>query len=68
MKITIDRFEGEYAVCLTDDNIKIDIPAVLLPEGASEGNMYNMRFERLADEEKTVHERIEKKARRLWAD
>ena len=68
MKITIDRFEGEYAVCMTDDNIKIDIPAVLLPEGASEGNMYDMHFERLADEEKAVHERIEKKARRLWAD
>ena len=34
MKITVDRFEGKYAVCLTDGGIHLDIPSVLL-EGAS---------------------------------
>ena len=51
MIITIDRFEDIYAVCLTDSNIKIDIPKSLLPEDAREGSIYDMSFTKCCEEE-----------------
>ena len=68
MFITIDRFEGNYAVCLTDNNIKIDIPRSLLPESASEGSIYDMSFTQRPDEEKIRRKRISEKAEMLWKD
>ena len=56
MKITVDRFEGKYAVCLTDGGIHLDIPSVLL-EGASEGDVYDMELKKLPEERK-----------KLWVD
>lgn len=67
MKITVDRFEGKYAVCLTDDGIHLDIPSVLL-EGASEGDVYDMELKKLPDERKRRRASIEEKAKKLWAD
>ena len=37
MKYVIDRFEGNFAVCVDDDGKKIDILKENLPEGAEEG-------------------------------
>ena len=39
MKVTLDRFEGDYAVLLVRDEetISIDFPACLLPEGCERG-------------------------------
>ncbi len=68
MKITIDRFEEGFAVCLSDGGEHIDIPVSFLPEGAAEGKTYDMSFTELADEEAERKKRIEAKARRLWAD
>lgn len=46
MKAVIDRFEGEYAVVLIgDEEIKLDVPINLLPEGCREGGWLKMRFE-----------------------
>ena len=67
MKITVDRFEGKYAVCLTDDGIHLDIPSVLL-EGASEGDVYDMELKKLPDERKRRRASIEEKTKKLWAD
>lgn len=67
MKITVDRFEGKYAVCLTDDGIHLDIPSVLL-KGASEGDVYDMELKKLPDERKRRRASIEEKAKKLWAD
>ncbi len=39
MKYTIDRFEGDYAVCEATDHRIVDIPFEELPEGASEGDI-----------------------------
>jgi hypothetical protein len=36
MKVTIDRFEGEYAVCEKADRTMINIPREKLPAGAKE--------------------------------
>ena len=67
MKITVDRFEEKYAVCFTEDKIKIDIPSRLIPD-ASEGDIYDMTFRKLPEERKKRHASIEEKAKRLWAD
>lgn len=39
MKIIIDRFEGEYAVCETEEKKFIDIPKIDIPVGAKEGDI-----------------------------
>lgn len=39
MKIVIDRFEGNYAVCETEEKKFIDIPKADIPEGAKEGDI-----------------------------
>ncbi len=46
MKAVIDRFEGDYAVVLFDDEeIKIDIPKKFLPEESIEGSWLKVSFE-----------------------
>lgn len=67
MKFTIDRFEENMAVCITDDNIKFDVPKVFIPY-ASEGDVYDITFSKLPEERKKRHISIEQKAKRLWAD
>ena len=37
MKLIIDRFEGDIAVCETDDGGHVDIARELLPDGILEG-------------------------------
>ncbi len=66
MKAVIDRFEGEYAVVLFgDDEIKVDIPKTLLPEGAKEGSWLNINFEIDIEGERNQRERIENKLEKL---
>ncbi|HHU49956.1 MAG: DUF3006 domain-containing protein [Caldicoprobacterales bacterium] len=46
MKAVVDRIEGQIAIVLFgDDEIKADIPLVLLPEGTKEGSHLNITFE-----------------------
>ena len=66
MKAVIDRFEDDYAVVLFgEDEIKVDIPKVLLPEGSKEGSWLNIKFELDVEGEMKQRERIEKKLERL---
>ncbi len=66
MKAVIDRFEGDYAVVLFgDDEIKVDIPLILLPEGSKEGSWLNINFELDVEGEMKQRERIENKLERL---
>ncbi|MFL0267972.1 DUF3006 domain-containing protein [Candidatus Clostridium radicumherbarum] len=39
MKVIIDRFEGNYAVCEEEDRTMIDIEKSKLPPGAKEGDV-----------------------------
>lgn len=39
MKVTIDRFEGDFAVCEKEDRTIMDIPVKDIPEGAVEGDV-----------------------------
>lgn len=66
LKAVIDRFEGEYAVVLFgEDEIKVDIPKALLPEGAKEGSWLNINFELDVEGEMKQRERIENKLEKL---
>lgn len=38
-KLIIDRFEGDFAVCETENLSFIDIPKAVLPEEAKEGDV-----------------------------
>ncbi|PJI08065.1 MULTISPECIES: DUF3006 domain-containing protein [Clostridium] len=42
MKVIIDRFEGEFAVCEKEDRKMINILKDKIPEGAKEGTVLNL--------------------------
>lgn len=44
MKVTIDRFEGDFAVVETEDGTFVDMPAVLA-RGAKEGDVLEIRID-----------------------
>lgn len=59
MKAVIDRFEGDYAVVLFgEEEIKVDIPRVLLPAEAKEGSWLKVSFKLDEEETKKREERI----------
>ena len=46
MKAVVDRFEGDFAVLLFGNNeIKVDIPRILLPHKVKEGSWLNISLE-----------------------
>lgn len=62
MKVIIDRFEGEYAVCEKENLDMIDIEIERLPEGVKEGDILiiednNIRIDK--DETENRRKRIE---------
>lgn len=65
MKIIIDRFEGEYAVCELPDGSFVQIPAAVLP-GAHEGDVAEIRI--CGEDTKRRRDVIEEKARRMFED
>lgn len=38
MRLTVDRFEGVYAICELENGEFVDIPRKALPEGITEGS------------------------------
>ena len=67
-KITIDRIEGNFAVCEDENKNMIDIPVSIMPSGAHEGSVYEIGFTELKNEEIERKKRISDKANKLWAD
>ena len=65
MKIVIDRFEGEYAVCEMPDSTMVNIPKIVL-EGASEGDIININIDKAETDKRK--ENIEKLMNDVWAD
>ena len=55
MKVTVDRFEGLYAIVETEDGQMIDMPRVLTPDGIQEGDVISI----IVDKEETERKRIE---------
>lgn len=64
MKVTIDRFEGNFAVVEKEDKTFCDFPISLLPDGAKEGSALVISLDE--GEEAARKKRIEEKAKRLW--
>lgn len=69
MKITIDRFEGEYAICEKDDRSMLDIAKTKLPAAAKEGDVLEISGNLITIDEKETAKRskkIENLTENLW--
>ena len=60
MKAIIDRFEGVYAVCETENKEYINIPKSELPQGIKEGDVLNCINDKWNIDTITTKERKEK--------
>lgn len=60
MKVTIDRFEGCYAVLLVrdDESCEIDFPACLLPEECEEGDILDITITRDVESTEEARDRV----------
>lgn len=45
MKVIIDRFEGEFAVVELEDKSFVNMSVKLVPEGAKEGDVLNIKID-----------------------
>lgn len=64
MKVIIDRFEGDYAVVELPNRCMIDLPIVLVPQGAREGDTLDISVDQ--DDTEQRRKRIEKLTEDLW--
>ena len=64
MKVTIDRFEGDYAVVELENGDMEHLPKTLIPLDAKEGDILEIRID--IHETKSRKERIEKLTEGLW--
>jgi hypothetical protein len=60
MKVTLDRFEGEFAVLLVrdDESISIDFPTCLLPKKCKEGDILDLTITRDVEETAEAKKRV----------
>jgi hypothetical protein len=54
VRLSIDRFEGDIAVLLTDDGHQINVPKTLLPKGVRAGDILTLTIERDTEATKKV--------------
>jgi hypothetical protein len=69
MKVVIDRFEGNYAVCEKEDRTMINIDKAKVPCDAKEGDVLIIKEnEIIVDKEATLKrkEKIEELTKDLW--
>ena len=69
MKVTIDRFEGEFAVCEKENRQMINIEKSKLPEMAKEGDILNIKNDIIAIDFEATKKRakeIEKLTDDFW--
>ncbi len=66
MRVVIDRFEGDYAVCETENRKMINIHKNDIPFNAQEGDVLKINIE--FDHEETMRrkEEVEKLSDDLW--
>ena len=60
MKVIIDRFEGEFAVCEKEDRKIIDIEISKLPSNAKEGDVLNISNDTITIEVEETEKEEEK--------
>lgn len=69
MKFTIDRFEGNFAVCEKEDGTMININRDKLPKKVKEGDILLVEDDSIKVDEKATKERkksIDKLMKDLW--
>jgi hypothetical protein len=70
MKVIIDRFEGEYAVCEKEDREMMDIKRDCLPKEAKEGDVLHIEGDKIIIDVMETEKRkkeIEELTKDLWA-
>ena len=66
---SVDRFEDDFAVCISDDEVSISIPLSELPEGITEGSIIEKSDNGYIineDETKKRKDRIKRLQDSLW--
>ena len=66
MRIIIDRFEGNYALVELQDQQVVEMPKVLLPHGANEGDVLVLMIDKKATENRRKD--IKNLMASLWDD
>ncbi|MFA5523435.1 MAG: DUF3006 domain-containing protein [Tissierellales bacterium] len=69
MRLTVDRFEGEFVICEKEDGTMVDINRDLLPDEVKEGDVLLIDGDVITvDKESTLErkERIKKLMDDLW--
>ncbi len=66
MKFIIDRFEGDIAIIEISENKFVDMPRVLIPNDANEGDIINICVDKDATQERLSN--IKKLEESLWED
>lgn len=69
MKYIIDRIEGNYAVCETEQGLYVSIDRRLLPAEAKEGDVIIRKADKFTidiEETKNIKEKIKKLTEELW--
>lgn len=64
MRVTIDRFEGNFAVVELDNRETVNMPKVLVPEGAKEGDIIEITINEAITRER--RQKMENKMKDLW--
>ncbi|MDN6196217.1 MAG: DUF3006 domain-containing protein [Atopostipes suicloacalis] len=71
MEVIVDRFEGDYAVCETENREMKDIPKEKLPKGVKEGDVLVITDEGISihpAKRKEREQRINDLMNDLWED
>lgn len=69
VKVVLDRFEGEYAVCEKEDLSILNIKRCIVPSEAKEGDVLNIDGEHVSIDTKETQKRkneIDKLVEDLW--
>lgn len=66
MNFIIDRFEGDYAVVELENKEIVDIPRVILPVEAKEGDLINISIQKTETENR--EKRIQDKFNSLFSE
>ncbi len=69
MKVVIDRFEGEYAVCEKENREMIDIKRHIIPKAAKENDVLEIEGDKVTIDLKETEKRkkdIDELTKDLW--
>jgi hypothetical protein len=64
MQVIIDRFEGDFAVVELANKETVNMPSVLLPEGAKEGDIIDIVLNQQGTLERKTQ--MENRMKNLW--